>query len=122
MELRGKDSSSEIHVSDVLCWAVSETWIEIRRSIPLWAVQGRRFERQHKIWCDVHNRKSGALISSHAKEFLEPECQSLEQRYSPGAGDSMTICETSDVNENLEMIEKRCREFDNPNLASATLQ
>lgn len=39
-----------IDVSDVLNWAISETWIDIRRSMALWATQGQRFERQKGIW------------------------------------------------------------------------
>lgn len=50
LTLTGKSDRSEINVRDVLSWAVSETWIEIERHIPLWAVQGRRFERQLELW------------------------------------------------------------------------
>ncbi|KAF3009417.1 hypothetical protein E8E15_001169 [Penicillium rubens] len=40
LALRRKDGGSPIDVSDVLLQAVAETSSEIRRSIPLWAVQG----------------------------------------------------------------------------------
>ncbi|KAJ5383167.1 hypothetical protein N7517_001078 [Penicillium concentricum] len=50
LALSGKHTNSEITVSDVLRWAVSETWTELRHRMPIWAVQGKRFERQRAIW------------------------------------------------------------------------
>ncbi|CAI7566940.1 unnamed protein product [Penicillium palitans] len=39
--LTRKPTKSVITVSDVLRWAVSETWAETRRNMPVWATQGR---------------------------------------------------------------------------------
>lgn len=47
--LLGKSEQPDIDVSDVLRWVVSETWIDMRCSMLLWAVQGERFEKQHAI-------------------------------------------------------------------------
>ncbi|CRL19685.1 Protein of unknown function DUF3638 [Penicillium camemberti] len=41
LALTGKPTKSVITVSDVLRWAVSETWAETRRNMPVWATQGR---------------------------------------------------------------------------------
>ncbi|KAH7361099.1 hypothetical protein BKA66DRAFT_383327, partial [Pyrenochaeta sp. MPI-SDFR-AT-0127] len=43
LERTSKPRSTEIEVSDVLIWAITEMWAEMRRSIPLWATQGRRY-------------------------------------------------------------------------------
>ena len=47
---RVKQTEPNIVVQDILDWAISETWLDTRRSIPLWAVQGRRHREHHKLW------------------------------------------------------------------------
>lgn len=123
LEFNGKDSESNIDVSDVLCWAVSETWAEVRRSIPLWAVQGRRFVHQQGLWHNDRQEDFPEMTPSQAESFLEPECQTLEQRYKPCRDESPTTAHSvpSD-NESLRLISDRCREFDNLNFTSSTLQ
>ncbi|PLB53474.1 hypothetical protein P170DRAFT_473334 [Aspergillus steynii IBT 23096] len=112
MALCGKTSTAEINVSDVLCWAASETWIEIQRDISLWAVQGRRFERQSRIWRDVHARSWSDMRISDAQKFLEPECRSLEYRYRPGNEENEIMHDASGDSDTLQLIENRCREFE----------
>lgn len=74
---------SPISVSDVLCHAVKETWEDVARSVPLWATQGERFERQNGIWS--HGDPSGniRMTNSQAAALLEIDAMTLEQRYSP---------------------------------------
>src|SRR5438045_1777971 len=78
-----KPSDSRIDVSDVLSWAISETYIDIRRNIPLWAVQGIRFQHQSAIWNEARTSGRIDMSEAHAKRFLENESQSLENRYRP---------------------------------------
>jgi hypothetical protein len=40
---------TNVGVSDVLCWTITETWLDTRRSMPLWAIQGRRFKYQQGL-------------------------------------------------------------------------
>lgn len=122
LALSGKDSKSTINVSDVICWAVSETWIEVRRSIPLWAAQGKQFERQLGLWHNAHQGNSTKMTLSQAERFLEPESQTLENRYRPGHGESPTVPSTLDGSRNLHLILNRCHEFDNLDFTSSTLQ
>ena len=122
LTLNGKNSKLDINVLDVLCWAVTETWRETRRSIPLWAVQGRRFERQLELWHNAHQDNPTGMTESQAESFLEPESQTLENRYRPGHGDSPTMHPSPDRNRNLSLISERCREFDVLKFASSTLQ
>jgi len=82
MLISGKSRMRDINVSYVLRWAISETWLEIRRAIPLWAVQGQRFECQRECW--LSNGDCPELTSTHAKRFLEAEYQSLEHHISLG--------------------------------------
>lgn len=122
MTLCDKDETSDINVSDVLCWAISETWVEIRRDIPLWAVRGRRFERQSRVWRDVHAQGSSHMLMSDTKELLEPESQSLEHHYSPRQRENRLMPETSNESETLQPIEDRCRELDTHDLALSTFR
>tara|TARA_R110002003_G_scaffold1624_3_gene23302 strand:- start:1338 stop:1988 length:651 start_codon:yes stop_codon:yes gene_type:complete len=43
-ELTAKTVDNPITVDDVISWSISETWQDLKRSMPLWAVQGHRFE------------------------------------------------------------------------------
>jgi hypothetical protein len=117
--MRRADDSS-IHVEDVLCWAVSETWAEMVRSIPLWAVQGQRFERQNNLWHDLHGQAK--IKQSQAERFLEPESQTLEQRYRPRQDSSDVLGTMSDTNQTIQRILDRCRELASPSFSSTQLQ
>ena len=78
-----KRCGAGVSVADVLRWAVSETYAEIRQSIPLWAEQGLRFVRHEELWSDM-GRESGTPMSrEQAGEFLEAEAQTIESRYRP---------------------------------------
>jgi hypothetical protein len=120
LSVTGKYSECCIEVSDVLCWAVSETWADMQRSIPLWALQGERFERQSNLWRKF--RHASQVRKSQAENFLEPESQTLEQRYRPRHKATPILVPESDENENIHRILDRCREFANLNFSSTQLQ
>ncbi|KAI0099774.1 hypothetical protein GGR51DRAFT_535017 [Nemania sp. FL0031] len=103
-----------ISVSDILAWAITETWNETKRNIPLWAAQGRRHERQKGLWAQCHATEDG-LTDELAGQFLEDEAQSLEDRYRPvQAEHKLPIFG--------DAITRRCQQFNNLKLAAATLQ
>ncbi|KAL4951222.1 hypothetical protein BDW69DRAFT_42194 [Aspergillus filifer] len=120
-----KSDARDIQVLDVLRWAVSETWIEMQRSIPLWAVQGQRFERQRGLWHKARSDGKIQLSTSQAEDFLEPESQTLEQRYRPRPNSSvppLVATESDSETETTRQILQRCREFENINFHSTQLQ
>lgn len=121
LHLNKKNNESSINVSDVLCWAMSETWAKIRRSMPLWAVQGNRFERQLELWHDARQGDSLGMTPVHAEGFLEPECQSIEQRYKPTQNEALAVPPPRSDHKNLRSIFERCREFENLDFRSSTL-
>ncbi|KAN0122993.1 hypothetical protein V8E51_001319 [Hyaloscypha variabilis] len=43
---------------NILNWAVSETCLDIRRSMPLCAAQGQRFEHQSEIWTEARTERN----------------------------------------------------------------
>ncbi len=105
-----------ITVDNMLCWNIYETWLDLSRSMPLWAVQAHRYEtRKHLL-------NGSATTLSQAQQFLEDEAQSIEDRYSPsnrGNGHSLL----QDLgNASIRQIHARCLEFNATAFNSATLQ
>ncbi|KAJ5471830.1 hypothetical protein N7539_008773 [Penicillium diatomitis] len=109
LSLKSRDIISNIGVSDVVQWAILETWQDMRRSMPLWAVQGCRFEKQKIRWQDYRMHEGVSLAPEQAETFLEPECQTLEQRYRPPHNTLRTVDEDIEV---FEAIHERCSEFE----------
>ncbi|KAH6502438.1 hypothetical protein HBI55_034300 [Parastagonospora nodorum] len=117
-ERTGKLSNDSIEVSDILCWSITETWQDLKRSMPLWAVQGERYERNSNSLHGV------ATTQAQAQSFLEDEAQTLEARYKPltKEEDSLGMLKTWDLgNVNIVRIVARCREFDAMGFGIATL-
>ncbi|RMZ91442.1 hypothetical protein DV736_g1343, partial [Chaetothyriales sp. CBS 134916] len=119
---RKTSEHTAVGVSDVLSWAITETWADIRRSMPLWALQGRRFEFQRGLWADARIDGKLHMTGSHAERFLEDESQSLESRYRPCGTTNITVSAQADQNTNLQDIVKRCSEFDSLEHSTASLQ
>lgn len=109
----GLSGSNKISVMDVLEWAISETYADTRRNMPLWAVQGERFERQKAIWGEITDEKPRQLSIEEAKMLLEVEAQSMEDRYSPRLmGHTNPKLPSSSENRAILEIQERCKEFD----------
>lgn len=124
-EIRTKISSvpgsltGSIGVPDVIRWALIETWSDLYRSIPLWSVQGERFERQNALWDIYHDQRE--IPSEQAKAFLEEESQSLEKRYRPRPSSDCIPEVVPSRTGNLHLIQQRCRLFNDLNINSAQL-
>jgi len=80
-DLTSNDGDEEISVKDVLLWCIAESWINLKRSMPSWGIQGHRYETTKHLL----NGKDTTV--EQAKKFLEPEAQSLEARYRPNVQD-----------------------------------
>ena len=117
-----KPSHANIDVSDVLSWAISETWEDMRRSMPLWAAQGQRYERQRALWAEASSDGKLRMSKGTAQAFLEEESQSLETRYKPRTDTEKGLFNQDSQNENLSLIIQRCQDFELMDIDSATLQ
>ncbi|PGG97603.1 hypothetical protein GX51_07235 [Blastomyces parvus] len=117
-----KSAKVQIDVSDVLSWAISQTCIDMRRSIPLWAMQGQRYDRHRSLWAEAHTKGKINMSATQAARFLEAESQTLDARYRPAPKTSVALAGPVGSSRNLDLIMERCREFDNVELNSATLQ
>lgn len=110
-----------ISVSDVLTFSISETWNEIQRNVSLWAVQGIRHQKQEPIWARAN--ETGELTSKDVRNYLEPEAQSIEQRYPPASNQTQQTLESKleeavsqlpSRREQLDLIQSKCINFDLP--------
>jgi hypothetical protein len=113
-----KALGAKIRVEDVLCWSIGETWEDLKRSMPLWAVQGERYERTKTLL-------GGAATSlEQVRAFLEDEAQTLEVRYKPlpqGDKGGELLKKWDATNPNIAKIVQRCRDFDAMGFGTATL-
>lgn len=121
LQLKRTTDLSSIGVLDVLCWSISETFADHRRSMPLWAMQGRRFISQRKVWEAAHRDDHIVLSKETAKQFLEDESQSLDYRYRPRTS-RIEHSNWAVQDERVARIRERCHEFNIPNSETATLE
>lgn len=124
--LDGKD----ITVEDVLMWAIYETHADLHRVMPLWAMQGTRFEWQKREWAKTRTPTGIIMSQNQAEALLEPESQTIDYRYRPTVRDSVGELQTKIQNWNLDAdenpalvaIQVRCEEFGVSKSTSAILQ
>ncbi|KAH7361363.1 hypothetical protein BKA66DRAFT_444744 [Pyrenochaeta sp. MPI-SDFR-AT-0127] len=83
--VRGQESVAPagITVSDVLCWAITETCRDLRRAVPVWLNQGLRFTKQQTLWNRLTDQDEGELRLECAGKFREDDAPTLEMRYRP---------------------------------------
>lgn len=116
----------DFDVQAVLSWAIGETIRDIRNGMPLWDVQGRRFDRQTGIWQAARDEAGINMSKSEAEKFLEEEAQTVERRYRPraasGASASSPPVKSSDSSERLRSIKRRCMEIGALSSDKTTLQ
>lgn len=113
LESNKKSRLDRIEVSDVLSWCIQNTWLNTKKSIPLWATQGIRHYRRREA-CSFANGTSNITAS-----ILEPEAQTLEQRYGYSGENSEEILvfnNTSDAKfteyrQELNAIRAKCLDF-----------
>lgn len=110
-----------IGVLDVLKWAISETHMDLWRSISLWAAQGRRFDRQKAIWREAISGDKTIMTAPQAVKFLEDESISLEERYRPRVG-AIESDKEHENNEREQQISQRCEEVGSLQFDQAALQ
>ncbi|EFX03462.1 hypothetical protein CMQ_390 [Grosmannia clavigera kw1407] len=123
-----EEQQRDISVLEVLSWAIGETHNDLRKSMPLWAVQGRRFEKQLALWekARAAGEEDDMIVMTHdlASEFLEDEAKTLEERYRPmpeGQTDSTTNMRGDRTNMRLRQIDDRCAEVSRLNFSETTL-
>ncbi|RFU36269.1 hypothetical protein B7463_g125, partial [Scytalidium lignicola] len=117
-----------IQVADVLKWCIAETIVYTKKSVPLWATQGVRHQRRQAVYSRSRADTQG-LSGELVDILLEPEAQSLQQRY--GAEyrnyeeqlllESMTDELLSTCRKQLDAIRTKCQAFEITTFNTAAL-
>ena len=116
LECVKKVRSSDIDVSDVLFWSISETFDSISRSVALWAVQGLRHQRHHAAWSQLSSDNHDDALKASANCLLEKDTQTLEERYLHEQVEFNTNIHnekstSTTRSAELDRIKKKCDEF-----------
>ncbi|KAK3077116.1 hypothetical protein LTS18_011173 [Coniosporium uncinatum] len=91
--------------------------------MPLWAMQGRRFVSQQKVWKAANRGDRISMSGKMAEHFLEDESQSLDYRYRPRTTrGEHSHSHGAEEDEGVARILERCREFDVLNSEVAALE
>ena len=130
LQCSGKLQNDAIEVTDVLRWSISETCVDARKSVPLWAIQGLRFQHRHVAWSRCSFSQGQGAVSKTAKTLLEPEAQSLEDRYGLGGLRPEEQALLHDVNAEslsdrktqVDAIRAKCRDFEVVSFDNAALR
>jgi hypothetical protein len=112
-------------VAQVLSWAIGETHEDLRRSMPLWADQGRRYEAQRALWDEVRTDGGFFMTADHAARFLEDEAQPLEARYRPrppAVEAALAADQQDNPDSRLARIASRCKSVGSSSTDPASLQ
>ncbi|KAI6044144.1 hypothetical protein EDC04DRAFT_3138106 [Pisolithus marmoratus] len=97
-----KSDGDIIRPSDVLLWAMGETWMEIQNSTPYWAQQGRDHTSRYTAWSKFC---SGEITSQElASTWCQPDARTLEQLYAPSISAGQPTL-------SIPEIDERCREL-----------
>ncbi|KAK7937469.1 uncharacterized protein PG986_014337 [Apiospora aurea] len=119
-----------ITVLDVLLWSISETWSDTYKSIPLWATQGLRHQRQEAIWAEMTKTGGRDLCSGDVADYFEDEAISLKERYGPrSCTPSQALLASHSTHPTLagrqkqiDLIRTKCEQFGIETFGSAILQ
>ncbi|MCJ1392993.1 hypothetical protein MMC18_005865 [Xylographa bjoerkii] len=126
-----KITGDRIEVADVLLWSISETLISTKKCVPLWATQGIRYQRRHIAWSRMSHSGSGEKCALDvSKSLLEPEAQTLQDRYGLGGRTSEEQILLHNIKDEslserkaeLDAIRAKCRDFELITLDDAVLQ
>ena len=121
--VRKHEAKGPIEVADILKWSITNTCAQTTNMIPLWATQGIRHQNRLAEYAEV----SGNISLHTVQSLLEPEAQTLEQRY--GSMDKETDPLMKDVKEvtlklrgqEIREIQEKCCNFQCQSRQSASL-
>ncbi|KAM0246004.1 hypothetical protein ACHAP5_004975 [Fusarium lateritium] len=118
LKTRESTDKREISVSDVLEWVITETCLDLRKTIPLWLNQGIRFSKQQAFWSEIQDEAA----SVWAEQFLEEEAKTLDQRYRPRNGVNSLDSFLDEADESMiDELRTRCNDFGLTKFRTASL-
>ncbi|KAK4551476.1 hypothetical protein LTR86_011153 [Recurvomyces mirabilis] len=120
-EMMAAVPNTSLGVEEILKWAIMETQSDIRRSTPLWAVQGRRFLTHERIWAEAIKSGGTSDDTSHMSELLEDEARSMEIRYGTNRSSNDASHLDHSKSPAMKEIANRCAEFEGLSFRSSSL-
>jgi hypothetical protein len=110
------DPNTQVTTVDILCWAIRETWTDIRQRAPYWAQQGMRHKSRYDSWSGFCNDDITPEQLSDA--WLQPDLRPLADLYAP--------CESTNAQSDLSALDpgirQRCKDLGVLSLPSAQME
>ncbi|KAG2113634.1 hypothetical protein BD769DRAFT_1364038 [Suillus cothurnatus] len=78
-DVNNKDDTEDIHVSDILVWAMTETCSDIQHHAPQWLQHGMDYRSRHRSWSSFLS--DNVTPAASALSWLQPETKRLEGLY-----------------------------------------
>lgn len=129
LQLNFKSQDEMIEVPDILAWSIANTYSYTKRCVGLWSVQGMRYQRHHVAWSEPISNGNEEVLTKFANSLLEPEAQTIKQRYGPAArklNSHIIQGAREEINDQrgdeFDAIQNKCDEFGVTSFDSATLQ
>ncbi|KAG1751044.1 hypothetical protein EDB19DRAFT_1903894 [Suillus lakei] len=101
-DVNKKDGDEDIHVSDILVWAMTETCSDIQHRAPQWLQHGVDYKSRHSAWS--LSLSDNMTPTELARSWLQPEAKNLETLYAPAQTDEYSSHALLD-----EELLERCR-------------
>ncbi|KAG1892808.1 hypothetical protein F4604DRAFT_1913503 [Suillus subluteus] len=98
--VNNKPDDKDIHVSDILVWAMTETCSDIQHRASQWLQHGVDYQSRHSAWSSFLS--SDTTPTELARSWLQPEAKHLEKLYTPALTDTPAL-QTSIDEELLEI-------------------
>lgn len=103
-----KSSVDSVSVSDVLRWSMHETFVSTKNTVQTWARQGISYQNRNVAW------KLHKDIKQMESIMVEPDAQSLEERFGPlksGKEQFHTGTIPKERHYEISLIEENCKKF-----------
>ena len=94
------DPKASVTTVDIICWAIHETWSDIKQRAPYWAQQGMSHKTRSEAWNRFCN--NDITLKQLSDAWLTPELKSLEDLYAP--------CETQATQNDLSALDSGIRQ------------
>jgi hypothetical protein len=124
-DISSQYTTREPKATDVVEWAIGETCLAIKTSVPLWASQGLSYHKRQKAWQEYW--KKGSPGYNHSDDLLqilrERESQTLDELYGfPSNPMSSSAVEDGSNDKNIIEIREKCDYFGIQNLHGVRTQ
>ncbi|KAG2087459.1 uncharacterized protein F5147DRAFT_588110 [Suillus discolor] len=77
--VNNKGDTEDIHVSDILVWAMTETCSDIQHHTPQWIQHGMDYRSRNRSWSSFLS--GNVTPAAFASSWLQPEARHLEELY-----------------------------------------